>query len=111
MYLSKLGFFKEQENLKNNNKISELNHIAANLKNSTLRRMLCAYLQQELNSLNKDKKSKLAIEKQKRLIARLKFTRGKRQAKKRLILRNNHKVELIEVKKKRAKPAVRYSMR
>lgn len=82
MYLSKLGFFREKKEIIAKQNLAEnLNRLAANLKNNLLRRMLCAYLQQELYALTRQ-----VLVKQK-----FKFTLRRRRVKKRLLLQNKQK--------------------
>jgi hypothetical protein len=90
MYLSNLGFFKEKAELKEKNRLNNLNLLTAKLKNNTLRRMLCAYLQQELQALVNCNISREAKAKQKRLLVRLKLRANRRRSKERITLRLNH---------------------
>lgn len=113
MYLSNLKFFKDSnEAVQQQNILANMNLMAANLKNNTLRRMLYAYLQQELERLARNKKSNEdKAKKQKRLFARLKLVLSKGREKKRSHSRIDPGFEPATVKQKREKPAVRCSMK
>ena len=91
MSVCKLGFFSKEKTVKCQNMETHLNLLAANLKNNTLRRMLCAYIQQELYSLTTRNLSNKAKTSQKRLLTRLKLKIRKRRAKKHLIVKNTAK--------------------
>jgi hypothetical protein len=99
MSVCKFGFFSKEKSLKCQNMEAHLNLLAANLKNNTLRRMLCAYIQQELFSLTTRNLSNEAKVKKKRL-TRVKFNVRKRRAKKRLIVQNKLKLAPFPGQKK-----------
>ncbi len=104
MYLSKLGFFRKKITNKNQQVTNYLNLLTSNLKNDNLKRSQLAYLQQEINCLKLFLTSRNAvIIKQKRLSNKLKSIMQKRRAKKRFILRNNHKMEAIGINKQQEK--------
>ncbi|MBA3536306.1 MAG: hypothetical protein H0T84_06840 [Tatlockia sp.] len=100
MSVGKLGFFSKEKTLKCQNRETNLNLLAANLKNYTLRKMLCAYIQHQLFSLTTHHLSNGAKVKQKRLVTRLKFNIRKRRTIKRLSLQNKLKLAPYPGRKK-----------
>ena len=97
MYLGKLGFFKEKQAIEKQNLKNHLEQVATNLKNSNLKRVLLARLQQELYllTLYAAPKIKMAAKK-KRLLCKLKYSMKKRRAKKRAILSHRHPVNTMK---------------
>ncbi|MBA2651203.1 MAG: hypothetical protein H0U73_02875 [Tatlockia sp.] len=89
MFVCKLGFFNQKKLEQQNREVNQ-NLLTARLKDNS--RMVCEnYL------------SNIAKAKQKKISTRLKFNLRKRRAKKRLILRNNHRVEVLEKKAHKSK--------
>lgn len=101
MSVCRFGFFSKEKTLKCQNMEAHLHLLAANLKNNTLRRMLCAYIQQELFLLTKHNLSIDAnVKQQKRLLKRLKFNIRKRRAKQRLNVQKKLKLAPLPGRKK-----------
>ncbi|MBA2709721.1 MAG: hypothetical protein H0U57_03905 [Tatlockia sp.] len=91
MSVCKLGLFSPKKNRKNQNLQTNLNLIGSNLKTITLRRILCAFIQNKLQGLISDNLSTQAKKKQKRALIRFKFNLRKRNAKKQIISQSKAK--------------------
>ena len=97
MYLSKLGFFKKKLVQENMNLRAHLNLLLTNLKNHTLRKMLLAYIQQEIQ------RQKLAASSTKKMLLKLKYTQKKRRVKRKLLIKVRQEI-VPKIPMKKIKP-------
>jgi hypothetical protein len=99
MFLSNLGFFKKAATNKQYQE-KYLNQLTKNQKDTTLKKILLSYLQQELQLLARNAAQNETITKQIHLASRLRHKMRKRRARRRYILQLQ-KLRAIETNHKR----------